>query len=172
MWRLRTPLHEHIWIFCDGGLGMAEYEEPPPGLVLPLHAGCGAVARADDGAILDWAWRTLPAVTSVEAEYAGLLLGAEVARRLRPRTLCFVMDSAVVVGQMTGRYAVNSRTLRRWHARACEAIHPWPNVRFRHVPRAWNILADALGRQAGLPWDALRSQLEEEPPCPKPPPHP
>ena len=101
MWRFRSSAPPLVWIFCDGGLGMAEYETPPPGVVLPLHAGCGALARGDDGAILDWAWRTLPSVTSVEAEYAGLLLGTELAHRIRPREICFVMDSATVVGQMT-----------------------------------------------------------------------
>lgn len=162
MWRFRSSAPPLVWIFCDGGLGMAEYETPPPGVVLPLHAGCGALARGDDGAILDWAWRTLPSVTSVEAEYAGLLLGAELAHRIRPREICFVMDSATVVGQMTGRYAVNSRSLRRWRERVCVALSPWPDARFRHVPRAWNALADALGRQAGLPWEALRAELEKE----------
>ena len=142
---------------------MAEYEEPPASVVLPLHAGCGALARGDDGAILDWAWRTLPSITSVEAEYAGLLLGAEVARRLQPKAICFVMDSATVVGQMTGRYAVNSRALRRWRERVYAALSAWPNARFRHVPRSWNALADALGRQAGLPWETLRAELEKEP---------
>lgn len=163
MWNFQRARLARIWVFCDGGLGVADYDDAPrPATPLEFHPGCGALVRHDDGAILDWAWRTLPQVTSVEAEYAGLLLGAELARRQRTSEVIFVMDSAVVVGQMNGRFVVNSPRLRRWHRQACEATQQLPKVRFRHVPRAWNPLADALARQAGLPWPALRAQLEKE----------
>ncbi len=171
MWT-RKPNHQsRIWIFCDGGLGLADYRNlpagdeahPAPGAPAALHlqAGCAALVRNDTGAVLDWAWRTLPTVTSVEAEYAGLLLGIELAARHPSLQTIFVLDSEVVVGQMTGRYAVNSHNLRRWHQRATAAIEPLPGVGFRAVPRAWNALADALARQAGLPWAQLRAALEE-----------
>ncbi|MCL4862638.1 MAG: ribonuclease HI family protein [Caldilineaceae bacterium] len=163
MWNFHKVRLARVWVFCDGGLSVADYGDAPrPAPALEFSPGCGALVRNDDGAILDWAWRTLPQVTSVEAEYAGLLLGVELARRQATNEVIFVMDSAVVVGQMTGRFAVNSPRLRRWYRQACEATQRLPKVGFRHVPRAWNPLADALARQAGLPWAALRAQLEKE----------
>ncbi len=147
-----------IWVFCDGGLGSAAYDRHGPGP--KTYCGCGSLVRTDDGRVIDWAWRSLPAVTNNEAEYQGLLLGIELARRQRAGLTVFVMDSEVVVGQMEGRFAVNSPGLRRRHAEARRALRTLPRVQFCLVPRTCNALADALAHEAGLPWPELRSFLE------------
>lgn len=173
LWTNRQQLANRVWVFCDGGLGVADvrqaaYAEDEAKAVagVRMQAGCGALVRDESGSVLDWAWRTLPPVngrpvTNNEAEYAGLLLGVELARRWRPAHVIFVLDSAVVVGQMQGRFAVNSRALKRWHAEATVAVSRLPRVEFRAVPRAWNALADALARQAGLPWGELKRAIED-----------
>ncbi|GIK75196.1 MAG: hypothetical protein BroJett021_41840 [Chloroflexota bacterium] len=152
-----------IWVFCDGGLGALPETNPaaPHPLSVRMGAGCGALVRRDDGAVIDWAWRALPPVTNNEAEYAGLLLGAELALRQRARLTVFVLDSEVVVGQMTGRFGVQSAALRTWRRRAQKMVAALPAVEYRLAPRAWNSLADALARQAGLPWEAVRAYLEK-----------
>jgi ribonuclease HI len=102
-----------------------------------------------------------------EAEYAGLILGLRLAQRLRASFTVCVLDSAVVIGQMQGRFAVNSAGLRRWHWRACAAARQLPLVRYCAVPREWNRLADGLAGQASMPWSTQRhpvaayAQLEE-----------
>lgn len=152
-----------LWVFCDGGLGA----QPIPMPILPsqqrgpieIHAGCGALARNDGGVVVDWAWRGLPTMTNNEAEYAGLLLGVELAQRHTPGHVVFVLDSEVVVGQMQGRFAVNSPGLRQWHMRARRAVQTLARVDFCLVPRACNALADALAHEAGLPWDRLHRGL-------------
>ena len=125
-----------------------------------LKPGCGAIVRSARGDVLDWAWRTLPRMTNNEAEYAGLLLGVALARTQRASEIIFVLDSDIVVGQICGRYAVNSPALKQWHRRAKKALGQLRNVKFCHVPREWNSLADALARQASLPWPQLRAEVE------------
>ncbi|MCB9139682.1 MAG: ribonuclease HI family protein [Caldilineaceae bacterium] len=147
-----------VWIFCDGGLGTAEYGGARTGP--KSYCGCGSLVRGDDGRVLDWAWRALPMMTNNEAEYAGLRLGMELARRHSAQLTIFVLDSEVVVGQMEGRFAVNSAGLRRCHAQAQRTLRGLGRVQFCLAPRAYNTLADALAREAGIPWSDLRGFLE------------
>lgn len=163
-WPTGASSGQRIWLFCDGGAGGiwpgAAGEEAAQLPALTLQAGCGAVARSDSGAILEWSWRPLASMTNNEAEYAGLLLGLELAMRLRPQTTVCVLDSATVVWQMQGRSAVHSAALRRWHRQACSAAQQLPNVIYRLIPRELNCLADALARQARFPWPAIQQVLE------------
>jgi ribonuclease HI len=101
-------------------------------------------------------------MTNNEAEYAGLLLGIGLAHRLAAEEVVFLLDSEIVVGQMTGRFAVNSRSLHRWHWQACEALRALPHSRFCAIPREWNRLADGLACQAGISWSWLMRQVDRE----------
>ena len=162
MWKRKQTLRR-LWLFCDGSTGLAEYYGQSRSDPVLAQAMCAAaaVARRDDGELLDWAWQTLPAMTNNEAEYAGLILGLNLARKLGAREAVCVLDSDVVVGQMEGRYAVHSPALRPWHWRACETARGLGQVHYRHIPREWNRLADGLATQAGIPWAALRGMVEE-----------
>ncbi len=168
---------QKVWCFCDGSTGAiyqaqrlagaAEGGGMPAGgsvrrrLEAGLVCSAAAVLRAGDGRILDLAWRELPQLTNNEAEYAGLLLGLQLAQRLQVQEVICVLDSEVVVGQMEGRFAVNSARLRSWHWKAAEAARRLPAVRYRLAPREWNRLADGLAGQASVPWPALCKALGE-----------
>lgn len=152
-----------IWVFCDGSTGAQGDGNGKTGAGIPKAAascGAAAVALGDDGGILGWEWRPLPAMTNNEAEYAGLLLGIGLARKLDAAAVVFLLDSEIVVGQMTGRCAVSSRTLYRWHWQACEAARSLPSPRYCAIPREWNRLADGLACQAGISWAWLRGEAE------------
>ncbi len=175
----RPQAGETIWVFCDGSTGMtseaanavlAGEESARWGAFTRLRkrfradsrSAAAAIARGGDGRILDLAWQTLNTQTNNEAEYAGLLLGLQMAARLRaPITVC-VLDSAVVVGQMEGRFAVNSKALRVWHGQARKAALQLPAVHYCLAPREWNRLADGLAAQASIPWGLLRAALEQQ----------
>ena len=161
---------KRIWVFCDGStgaLGAAGSGGQPAGqsaIGIPQSAitcAAGTVARGDDGQILGTDWRPLPMMTNNEAEYAGLLLGIGLAERLGAEETIFLLDSEIVVGQMTGRCAVNSRSLHRWYWQACAAVRGLPAVRFCAIPREWNRLADGLACQAGISWAWLRQQIAD-----------
>jgi len=162
---------KRIWVFCDGSTGAqgtatgAAGEPSRAALSIPqaaLTCGAGAAALDADGRLVGSDWRPLPAMTNNEAEYAGLLLGIGLAQRLAAEETVFLLDSAIVVGQMTGRFAVNSRSLHRWHWQACEAIRALPHSRLCAIPREWNRLADGLACQAGISWNWLMRQVDQE----------
>ena len=154
-----------VYVFCDGSTGARERSYAPRSegsadnrAARPGNGSCcaaAAVARSEDGGILAIEWQALPDVTNNEAEYAGLLLGIQIARRLRPQSTVFVLDSATVVCQMTGRCAVNSPGLKTWHLRACTAARGLPSVRYQAVPREYNRLADGAAGQAAIAWEEL-----------------
>lgn len=163
-----TYCSKRIWLFCDGGGGGEAATAAPPGSreawrkYFRQEAGCAAaaVARNERGRMIDLRWRRLPPVPSTEAEYAALLLGLEMAVELGAETVCCVMDSEIVVGQMRGYFNVNSANLRPLHWRACAAVRRLPHVHFLLIPREWNRLADGLAAQALTPWRDLCLAIE------------
>lgn len=142
MWR-RTM---EAWVFCDGALAQVG----PRGQV--TAAGAAALLRSRTGQILAWDWRRLPAMTNNEAEYAGLLLGLELARRHGVTVAHCLLDSEVVVGQMQGRFGVHSAALRRWHEQAVMVARAFQRVTFTAIAREQNRLADALANEALSEW--------------------
>ena len=158
-----------LYVFCDGSTGALDRtadsrpyhtSSAATGRRRPtVQCAAAAVARSGDGAILAIEWQVLPAVTNNEAEYAGLLLGIQIAHRLHAQATVFVLDSETVVGQMTGRCGVNSSRLKSWHIRACTAVRGLPCVRYQAVPREFNRLADGAAGQAAIAWEELMSTL-------------
>jgi ribonuclease HI len=133
--------YEHLLMYADGS-------------IQPDKAGAGIVALDKWGGVVLIANRSLPPMTNNEAEYAGLLLALEAAAALGGRYLEVRLDSAVVVYQMVGRFGVHSPALKPWHQRACMLARTLAKVRYTHIPRKQNALADALASEAtaGRKW--------------------
>lgn len=166
MLQRRNAQIQRVWCFCDGSTGpLLQASAGQTGRASLPSTACAAaaVARNEDGTVLDLAWEKLPRVTNNEAEYAGLLLGLRLAHQLRAQETICVLDSEVVIGQMQGRFAVNSAALRRWHWQACAEARRLPVVRYCLAPREWNRLADGLATQAALDWPALVAALDPHP---------
>lgn len=118
------------------------------------RGGAGAIIVDASGAVMTFANRTLPLMTSGEAEYAGLMLGFELALKLEAAVVEARMDSEVVVNQMAGYYAVNSPRLKTLHWAACDLARQFARVSYVHVGREENALADTLATEAsaGREW--------------------
>ncbi|PJF40079.1 MAG: reverse transcriptase-like protein [Chloroflexi bacterium] len=135
---------QHLTLFADGSLGAH-------------HAGAGVVVVDRWQHIVAVANRTLPVMTNNEAEYAGLLLAMEIAHTLHAEFIEVRLDSEVVVFQMIGRFAVNSPALRQWHQQAAALARHFTKVRYTHIKRERNNIADALAVEAsaGREWRTL-----------------
>ena len=131
------------------------------GAISPGRAGAGIVMREERGHVILLANRTLPRLTNNEAEYAALIMALEVAAQQRARTVEICLDSEVVVNQMTGRFAVNSATLKSWHRQACERARHVPHLTYTHIPREQNGVAHALATEAV----AQRHWCTKDAPC-------
>lgn len=129
----------HLRIFTDGG----SRGNPGP-------AGCGAVIQdADTGEIVRELYKYIGETTNNQAEYQAVILGLTEALNLHPETIMIVADSELLVRQLTGVYRVKNEELakRFLEVRNLETRLGKP-VRYRHVPREQNKLADGLANKA------------------------
>jgi len=86
--------------------------------------------------------------TNNVAEYMALITGLEAARAAGVTDLTVCCDSELVVKQMRGEYRVRNEALKPLFARACDVSRGFDSVRFVHVRRAENQVADRLANQA------------------------
>jgi ribonuclease HI/pterin-4a-carbinolamine dehydratase len=81
--------------------------------------------------------------TNNQAEYQALKFGLEEAYKLGAREVDVYMDSLLVVNQMKGIFKVRNRDLWPIHEAIKEQAKQFRKVRYNHVPRELNKLADA-----------------------------
>ncbi len=79
-----------------------------------------------------------------QAEYTGVLLGLQAARQFAGNndTILFNIDSLLVVNQMNGLYKIKNRELWPLNQQIRELMQHFKQVRFNHVPRENNTVAD------------------------------
>lgn len=129
--------HDYLLIYADGSIN-------------PERSGVGVVALDRRGRLVLVANRLLPCMTNNEAEYYGLLLALEIAAQQGAAQIEVRLDSEIVVGQMTGRFSVNSPKLKRLHQEACAVVMGFQHVKFTHIHRERNAVADALASEAAM----------------------
>ncbi len=83
-------------------------------------------------------------VTNNVAEYRALIAGLEAAARHGAQSLRVVMDSELVIRQMTGEYKVKNAGLKPLHAEARRKALAIAEVTYRSVGREENGRADQL----------------------------
>ena len=126
-----TP-DERVIIYSDGG------SRGNPG-----NSAAAYVIETPTGEVLEKAGQFLGVTTSYQAEYHGLLLGLERALELGYKRLEYRLDSLMVVNQMKGIYTVKNRELWPINERVIDLLTQFDDVRFVHVRREFNTLADA-----------------------------
>lgn len=111
----------------------------------PGPAAGGAVLLGEDGRVLCERGEYLGTATNNVAEYTGLIVGLEEAKRLGTITMLDVrMDSLLVVQQMRGIWKIKHPGLRPLAIRAGALLAEFPQRTIEHVPRDLNRLADAV----------------------------
>jgi len=129
---------------CDGGSrgnpGPAAY-----GFVLTDPQGREVEARGE----------YIGAATNNVAEYSGLIAGLEAASVHGASPLAVVMDSELVIRQMTGQYRVKHEGLKPLHRKALVVAGRIARVTYSSVRR------DDNGRADGLVNEALDRALSE-----------
>ena len=113
-------------------------------------SGIAVIVRSREGQILDAASCFLEGMTNNEAEYEAVILGLELARSRAyvPSSVVLLTDSQIVVGQVSGRFAVRDPKLAPRHERATRLLAELPGATIVHLPRERNRLADALAAEA------------------------
>ena len=92
--------------------------------------------------------RPLGIQTNNYAEYTGVILALEKATALGAREVDLVLDSMLIVEQLTGRWKVKHPAIRPLAARAQALLAGFERWSIRHERREFNRQADALANLA------------------------
>jgi probable phosphoglycerate mutase len=92
--------------------------------------------------------RPLGIQTNNYAEYTGVILALEKALELGAREVELVLDSMLIVEQLSGRWKIKHPLIRPLAARAMELLRQFDRWSLRHERRENNVQADALANLA------------------------
>jgi len=92
--------------------------------------------------------RSLGIQTNNYAEYTGVILALEKALSLGAREVELVLDSMLIVEQLSGRWKIKHPLIRPLAARAMELLRQFDRWSLRHERRENNVQADALANLA------------------------
>lgn len=82
--------------------------------------------------------------TNNVAEYRAVIRGLEEALRVGATEVTCLLDSQLVVEQLSGRYKVKNVNIASLHRQAADLARQFKKAAFRYVPRAENAEADRL----------------------------
>ncbi len=114
----------------------------------PGPAAIGVVIEDEQGRTVYEASRALGVRTNNEAESLALITALEYIKDARPEEAEFLLDSELVVRQLTGEYKVKEPRLQPLYGQVIMLLNAVPKHRIRHVPRAENARADELANEA------------------------
>ena len=105
-----------------------------------------AIVVTENGKVIHEHSEFLGEHTNNYAEYRGLIAGLTKAIQLGAQEAEFIMDSQLVIRQMTGEYKVKSDAVRELHQDAEALAAMIPKVKFTNVRRSEQLIprADAL----------------------------
>jgi ribonuclease HI len=124
--------NDRVILYSDGG------SRGNPGVSAAAY-----IIEDSTGTVLEKSGQFLGITTSYQAEYHGLLLGLERALELGYKKLEYRLDSLMVVNQMKGIYTVKNRELWPINERITDLLTQFEDVKFVHVRREFNTLADS-----------------------------
>jgi len=125
-----------VQIYADGG----SRGNPGP-------AGAGAVLMRGEEVVASVSI-FLGYATNNVAEYTGLVSGLEKAKALGIQQVEVLMDSELVVRQMTGQYKVKHPGLIPLFQKARKLAEGFSEFKISHIRREYNKKADALANRA------------------------
>lgn len=122
---------QSVWLYCDGG----SRGNPGP-------SALGFVVLDEHKVVLHSDNKYIGITTNNQAEYHALLAGMEWCLAKGVRELSVNLDSLLVVNQLKGIFKVKNRDLWSLYETAEELATKFRKVKFTHVPRELNKLAD------------------------------
>jgi len=109
----------------------------------PGPACGGAVVKTADGEVLETLSKFLGKATNNVAEYTGIIIALEAAKRHGATEVEMRMDSELAVKQLKGEYRVKNPALAALFLEVKNLTTKFHRVSFKHVRREQNTEADA-----------------------------
>lgn len=115
----------------------------------PGQSAYGFFIQDDQGNILYKESKYIGVATNNYAEYSAVLKALEyVEKHFQQAEAFFLIDSKLVVEQLSGRFKIKSANLKPLIQKIKDIKHHLNSISFRHIPREKNKLADFLANQA------------------------
>lgn len=114
----------------------------------PGPAGCGVVILDEEGKVLGKHKKYLGEATNNIAEYSGVVLGLEEARKMGAEEIEYFLDSELAVKQLKREFRVKNEELGKLFIKIHNLSLNFKKISFSHIPREMNSLADSLANQA------------------------
>ncbi|MFA5076473.1 MAG: ribonuclease HI family protein [Patescibacteria group bacterium] len=114
----------------------------------PGPAGIGVVIYNHQKEILGQYKKFLGVATNNQAEYQAVVLALEKAQELGGEEIDFFLDSELVVGQLSQTMKVKNKELAKIFVKIWNLALGFKRIKYHHVPREENKLADKLVNQA------------------------
>ncbi|HID56336.1 TPA: ribonuclease HI family protein [Candidatus Poribacteria bacterium] len=114
----------------------------------PGEAGYGFLIKDEKDNILAGKSGYIGRTTCNVAEYTALILALQEARKFNPDLVEIYTDSQLIVEQISGRYKVNSRSLKALHQKALSLLSDFTSFTVKRIPRSQNKEADKLATSA------------------------
>lgn len=113
----------------------------------PGLSGCGVHVIAPDGKEYEFKI-FIGTKTNNQAEYQALIVALEELTKLRADNVLVRADSEFMVKQMLGLYKVKNAGIIPLYQRAKVLAAAFSTIRFEHVRREFNTVADRLANEA------------------------
>ena len=126
---------QKVTIYTDGGAR----GNPGP-------AGIGVVLKFGDKQY--FYKKYIGETTNNQAEYQAVILGLEKAKEIGAEEIDVFLDSELVQQQLTGQYKVKNQELAPLFVKVWNLSQSFKKVKYIHIYRADNKLADKLVNQA------------------------
>lgn len=127
----------------------------------PGPAGIGVVLRREDGEVVAEIARGIGEATNNVAEYKALIAGLELALERGVSDIEVMIDSELVVSQISGEWKIKNDRLRNLAAKAQVLLNKFARASVVHVRREMNADADKLANQ-GMDQAELDLALDAE----------
>ena len=114
----------------------------------PGHSGAGYAIYDLSGSIIQEGSEYIGIAVSGVAEYQAVLRGLEASLNLGIKNLEVRVDNLMIAKQMNGIYQVKNRELWPIHERIVKLSTQFEKLKFVHIKREFNQIADRLVNQA------------------------
>lgn len=114
----------------------------------PGHSGVGYAIYDLSGSVIQEGCEYIGIAVSGVAEYQAVLRGLEAALNLGIKNLEVRVDNLMIAKQMNGLYQVKNRELWPIHERIVKLSTQFEKLKFVHIKREFNQIADRLVNQA------------------------
>ncbi|XP_070032393.1 uncharacterized protein [Nicotiana tomentosiformis] len=113
-------------------------------------AGASVVFVTSQGEVLPHSFTLMQLCSNNVAEYQALILGLEMAVKMKQLQLQVIGDSQLVINQLLGSYEVKKPELRPYNDYAKNLMGLFGDVTIQHVPRKENKKVDSLAALTSL----------------------